>query len=174
MKRKQFFLRLMTVLIFVFMILLGIWNGMTNASFWAASAAQWISPIITLLLSYMSVQWKTDQRSIRSHAEKALGQLRDAVLSPDFFRIRSDEPSAERTARLERMQYSVTLLQEYGKRLGFTRDAAFIERQFREYRYLLEEHRDDPDYLAKSEAMLHRYSESICRLCDRIVFSLHD
>lgn len=174
MKRKRFFTRLITAVLLVVLILLGVWNGLHNASFLAVSAVQWISPIITLLISYIGTQWKTDRRSAQSHAENAVRQLREAAAAPEFSRICPDESPADRTVRLEKMQYAVSLLREYGKRFDFAEEVALIEKQFSCYRALFEEHRNDPDYLEKSESLFRRYSDSICRICDRIVLFLHD
>ena len=67
----------------------------------------------------------------------------------------------------------ISILNEYGKKLGFQKDAEYVAEQFKAYRTFVDEHLSDKDYLSKSSPTLQMYAENIEQKCENIILNLY-
>lgn len=61
-----------------------IYNAICNCKFWEASIAQVLTLLVTILIAFWATQFKNDQRSAKTHAEKVIAKIQTIVSREEF------------------------------------------------------------------------------------------
>lgn len=156
---------------------IGIYNIVKNSNFWNVSVAQVLTLLVTISIAFWATQFKNDQRSAKTHAEKVIAKIQSIVSCEEFYTFipSSNEEDAKKNYRISQRKFAncLSVLEEYGKQLGFQDDVKYIDEQFTEYKTFISDHLNDFDYLNKSEAHLRRLSENIDSKCDQIIVKFY-
>lgn len=155
----------------------GVYNAFVNDEFWNVSAAQVLTLLVTILIVFLATQFKNDQRSAKAHAEKVIVKIQNIVESEEFYTFipGNSEETAKKNYSISQRKFAncITVLEEYGKQLGFLDEARYINEQFSEYKLFISDHLNDFDYLSKSETHLRKISENIDSKCDQIIVKFY-
>lgn len=155
----------------------GIYSAINNSNFWDVSVAQVLTLLVTISIAFWATQFKNDQRSAKTHAEKVIAKIQTIVSCEEFYAFTSgtNEDDAKKNYRISQRKFAncLSVLGEYGKQLEFEDDVKYIDEQFAEYKSFVSDHLNDFDYLSKSEAHLRKLSENIDSKCDQIIVKFY-
>ena len=163
------------ILLFLFICLIFVWvfyNIKNNTNFWQASAANVITIVIAVLISFYLVQKKTDRRKQKDILLDLILKLRLQLESEETFDF-SGQEQAEITMRNRDIGNKIQILKRTADLFGTQDDVKFIEEHFEEYRQLIDDHFPDLEYLSKSKTELKRPLELICNQLIEMAIGLY-
>lgn len=175
--KKRWVVFVIAIVLAVATIGVGIYNIAKNESFWNASVAQVLTLLVTISIAFWATQFKNDQRSAKTHAERIIAKIQSIVSCEEFYTFvpNSNEEDDKKNYRISQRKFAncLSVLEKYGKQLGFQNDVKYIDEQFTEYKTFISDHLNDFDYLNKSETHLRRLSENIDSKCDQIIVKFY-
>ena len=71
-KMRKRIIIIMEIAILLLIVGVGIYNAVTNNSFWNVTIAQLLTPLIALFFAFWATQYKNDQRKAKENAEKII------------------------------------------------------------------------------------------------------
>lgn len=147
-------------------IILGIYNYKNNADFLKAPLSTIISILIAVVVSYLFVQKKTDDRRKREKIDKLLYKIQDLISASDFIDVKEGDLIVHRSIanKIEFLENNTEdNLKEEVKKLKET---------FVLYRDFYGNHYADADYMSKSKIELMNYIKLIDDTCDKMHMKL--
>lgn len=177
MKSKKWIVGLVSVLIFIFIVVVCIYNGFKNDLFWEISIGQALTPTVAILIAFMATQYKTDERKTKEGMERIVNKVQNIVSETGFYSFSKSEDKDDikkRTGITNRsMNNCIAALQKYAKKVGSENEVKYIEERFKEYKEIISEHLEELEYLERTEAQFKRIAENISSKCDDIMVNLY-
>lgn len=178
MKNKGVVIWVLVGILFFLTLGVLIYNFICNVpELFSASATQILTIFVALLVAFVATQFRNDQTKNKEHAEQIIGKIQIIVSDDSFYSINSDCDSLSLQKKISmtvrKLNNCISALKQYGSRLGFEEEAAYIESEFNKYKDTTSNHIQDPDYLHKSEIEFRKYSENIDSKCDAIILKLY-
>ena len=175
--RKRIIIIIMEIAILLLIVGAGIYNAVTNNSFWNVTIAQLLTPLIALFFAFWATQYKNDQRKAKENAEKIILKLREIVSDDKFYVISPAEEQETKQKELNltnrKISNYLTILSQYGKTLGFSDEVKYIETEFGKYKQTVGDHIADLEYLSKTEPEFRKISENIDAKCETIILKFY-
>lgn len=177
MKSKKWIVGIISVLIFVFIVIICIINCANNDKFWEISIGQALTPTVAILIAFMATQFKTDERKTKEGMEKIVNKIQNIVSESGFYTFSKEDNADDikkRTGITNRsLSNCIAALQKYTKKVGSENEVKYIDERFKEYKDLISEHLEDLEYLEKTESQFKRIAENISSKCDDIMVNLY-
>lgn len=147
-------------------IALGVYNFKNNVDFLKAPLSTIMSILIAVIVSYLFVQKKTDDRRKREKIDKLLYKIQDLISVSDFTDVKEGDLILHRSIanKIEFLENNTEdNLKEEAKKLKET---------FNSYRDFYGNHYADADYMSKSKVELMNYIKLIDDTCDKMHMKL--
>lgn len=170
---KKWMLWLIPIIFAIGIFVLGICNHINNDKFWEASIYQVITLLMAILITFYATQYKNDQRKVKDYAENVIRKIQAIIVDERFVDFNENTENKAVTMTNRKLNNYISILNEYGKKLGFQKDAEYVAEQFKAYRTFVDEHLSDKDYLSKSSPTLQMYAENIEQKCENIILNLY-
>lgn len=175
--KKNKLVKVIVIICFALALTACIGSYIVNPNFWHANVAQVVALLMTVCIAFLATQLKNDVRKKKEHAEQILKKIQSIVTNENFYAISASSDPIENQKRMtmtfRSINNAIDILKKYGEELGFTKDAEYIEKEFKDYRDFVSDHLTDVDYLSKSETTLKKHSENIDNKCDVIIWGLY-
>ena len=133
----------------------GVYNIKTNDQFWEASAANCITIVIALLISYWLVQRKNDLRKQKELIANLILDLRSQLDKEDMYDL-SNKSEKDINMRNRDISNKIEILDGIKGKFKIESGVDFISEKFDEYKEFIGNHIDDRDYLISSHSELKR------------------
>ena len=156
-----------------FIIVIGIVNLIKNTEFWTSSISQVITLLIAIIITLYATQYKNDQRKAKDYAENVIRKIQNIVNDEKFIIFTPNIDKLIITMSNRKLSNYTSILKAYGKKLGFSEEAKYIEEEFQRYRTFVDDHITDIEYLKKSTTTLQNYADNIEQKCEHIILNLY-
>lgn len=162
-----------TTILIIAIIGVAIYNITTCDSFWNANFYQCASLFIIVGISYFVVQRQTDYRKQKDIFIKLVNSLKDIVDDKNSYVI-SGVSKEEILMRLRDIGNKVDIISNYGKRFNIQKDIELLNKLYKEYECVIDDHITDLDTLSKLHNELKRPLKLISQKAFEIMLNLYN
>lgn len=148
------------------------YNINTNPTFWKTSASSCITIVIALVFSYWLVQRENDLRKQKEILASLIFDLRAQIDKDDMYDL-SGKTTISINMRNRDISNKIGVLDKVKKDFNVEDEVDFISERFDEYKELIGNHIDDPEYLKNSSIELKRPIQLISTKLFEIAFILY-
>ena len=154
-------------------LVLAAYNHFTNPDFWVLSAANCLTLLVAVIVSFFLVQRKADKNNQKDALVKLLYAIQSVVGDKATYVITTDTDSNTLTMRKRQLNNYVSLLNNHADAFGISKEAAFISEKVDEYSSIIGNHIDDLSFLSQSTKDLRRPLELIDTKVYETIFNLY-
>ena len=149
---------LITIVCFFLAAIIGlaIYNFCTNDDFWNVSAANCLSLIIVIGVSFFIVQKQTDSRIRKERFIQLADSLLILVENENSYLISESKPVEEIRMRCRTMNNKISLMEQYSNHFSVKAEVNNIRSLYQEYEHVIDDHINDMSTLKKLHSELRR------------------
>lgn len=148
-------------------IVLCIYNIFCNKDFFETSITAVISILVAIIVSYVLVQHKTDERRKKEKIDNLLYKIEKILQKEDFLVVKEGDLILQRS-----ISNKICFLENYVENIDIKTDITRMKEYFDQYREFYGNHYKDNTYMEKSKNELMNYISRIDDICDSIHMKL--
>lgn len=173
MSREQKIINGATIILVVFIVIVGVYNSINNKDFFETSVAPLLTALIAVLFSYMFVQRKNDRIRKNEKIDKLLYRIQEIIADNDFISSDNDIISRKNLLQHRSIANKISYIEEAGKgNKKIEVDIQKLKEEFERFREFYGNHYTDTQYIRKSYNELRNYIIKMDDISDKIHISL--